>query len=70
MPASFFNRLRTAGVLPWMRVTFDRGITRRAFFLRVSILRGERVEVFDFMTNPAGVRPTNTGPVLNALPVP
>jgi hypothetical protein len=25
--------------------------------LRVSMLRGERVEVFDFMTNPESVRP-------------
>ena len=42
MPDSFFNRLRAAGVLPWMRVTLARGMTRRAFFFCVSTLRAER----------------------------
>ena len=42
LPDIFLRRRRTAGVLPWMRVTFARGAARRFFFFFFSMLRAER----------------------------
>ena len=60
LPACLFRRLRTAAVLPWMRVTLARGMVRRAFFFCVSMARGDRL-VMTVLVGLAGTRRSGAG---------
>ena len=76
-PAFFLSRLRTRAVLPWMRVTFGRLMTRLFFLLRTRVFLIDR---WDMQTPPQTVsmaplpavfQPTNRESTLHqaALPV-
>src|SRR5262245_22614090 len=48
LPAIFLRRRRAPSVLPWIRVSFLRGMARRFFFFCFSTLRAERMAMSGF----------------------